>query len=99
DYTRELIASVPDPRHRLVTNKVDAAEEPLVKVENVSVHYGRKPFLAALRGRAHQGVVGNRAVSLTVNPGEILGIVGESGSGKSTLAKAMTGLNRFEGRI
>jgi len=99
DYTRELIAAVPDPRHRLVTTEIDAAKEPLVKVENVSVHYGRKPFFAALTGRAHQGTVGNRAVSLTVNPGEILGIVGESGSGKSKLAKAMTGLNRFEGKI
>jgi peptide/nickel transport system ATP-binding protein len=99
DYTRELIASVPDPRHRLVAGDIDVAEAPLIRIEEVSVHYGRKPFLAALTGRGYQGVLGNRAVSLTVNPGEILGIVGESGSGKSTLAKAMTGLNRFEGKI
>ena len=31
-------------------------------------------------------------VSLTVQPGAIMGLVGESGSGKSTLAKAITGL-------
>lgn len=99
EYTRELITAVPDPRHRLVSNQAPAASEPLVKVENVSVHYGRKPFLASLTGRAHERVTGNRAVSLSVHHGEILGIVGESGSGKSTLAKAMTGLNTFEGRI
>ncbi|WP_440408570.1 ATP-binding cassette domain-containing protein [Neorhizobium petrolearium] len=98
-YTRELIAAVPDPAHRLVKDDVVATDEPLVKVENVSVYFGRKPFFAALTGRKMDRVTGNNAINLVVNAREILGIVGESGSGKSTLAKAMTGLNRFEGRI
>jgi len=99
DYTRELINAVPDPARRLVNDDVAPTEKPLVEVEKVSVHFGRKPFLSALTGRKTERVTGNNAISLSISPGEILGIVGESGSGKSTLAKAMTGLNRFEGKI
>ena len=38
-------------------------------------------------------------VSLTVEPGQRIGIVGESGSGKSTLALAILGLIELPGRI
>ena len=48
----------------------------LVEIQNVSHHYGR-------------GSGGLRDVSLTVRPGERIGVVGRSGAGKSTLVKLM----------
>ncbi len=40
-----------------------------------------------------------RDVSLSVRPGEIVGIVGESGAGKSMTARAIMGLVRSPGRV
>jgi peptide/nickel transport system ATP-binding protein len=40
-----------------------------------------------------------RDVSITVNPGEVLGIVGESGAGKSTIGNAIINLIDPPGKI
>jgi len=98
-YTRGLLAAVPQPDQRLVEMPLDTTSKALLEVENISVRYGKKPFLGRLLGRKNTQFAGNHAINLSVQPGEILGIVGESGSGKSTLAKALTGLNPFEGEI
>lgn len=51
---------------------------PVLDISGLDVNYGRR---AALRG-----------VSLSVAPGETVGVIGETGSGKSTLARAVLGL-------
>ena len=45
--------------------------QPLLTIQDLSAGYGGKTVI--------------RDISLTLMPGEILGVVGESGSGKTTL--------------
>jgi ATP-binding cassette, subfamily B, multidrug efflux pump len=47
-----------------------------IEIENISHHYGR-------------GSGGLQSLSLTIKPGEKVGVVGRSGAGKSTLVKLM----------
>lgn len=71
-----------------VVTQPDIAQEPLLRIENLSVVYGahngwlrKKPGFKALD-----------SIELVLQRGQVLGVVGESGSGKSTLAKAIVGL-------
>ena len=65
----------------------DPASSSLLSVEDLAVHFPVR--MSAFDKRMLKAVDG---VSLTVNPGECLGLVGESGCGKSTLALAIMGL-------
>jgi oligopeptide/dipeptide ABC transporter ATP-binding protein len=65
---------------------IDVAGEPLVKLENLSVEFrasrakrfGRRPKFRAVDG-----------ITMTIRPGETMGLVGETGSGKTTLGRAL----------
>ncbi|WDR03455.1 ATP-binding cassette domain-containing protein [Devosia algicola] len=63
--------------------------KPILEVSDLNVHYdtGQGPAKAV------------NEVSLSLKPGERLGLIGESGSGKTTMATALMRLTRPPGRI
>lgn len=63
--------------------------EPLLKVENLKVHFPVKGGIM-MRARAYNKAVDG--ITLDIHPGETLGLVGESGCGKSTLGKTIVRL-------
>lgn len=65
--------------------QVSRAAEPILKLEDVSVSLGGRPLV--------------EHVSLSVAPGEIVGIIGPNGGGKTTLVKAILGLLPHSGSI
>ncbi|UUW91264.1 dipeptide ABC transporter ATP-binding protein [Pimelobacter simplex] len=94
-YTKTLLASVlrlpeagtqatPGPAVPAAAAIVADEVTPAVEFRDVHVHYG-----SSRRGRAFPAI---SDVSLTVAPGEVLGLVGESGSGKTTLGRLAAGL-------
>ena len=83
EYTRHLVASIPD------RDSFGGTEEEVLRLRDLNVFYEVNNGLFRKKGKKH--VIHD--VNLTARNGEILGIVGESGCGKSTLCKTILGLH------
>ncbi len=87
DYTRMLIGSVRKLGHKAeirVARKAPSPEQlPILQVRDLAMHFSTGSGKKKATTRAVDGV------SLSLLPGESLGIVGESGSGKTTMGRCL----------
>lgn len=90
----EVLATLPAVTSPLPDSTGDDHTEdptpPALEARDISVRYSSGRGLAALRRSSELSVLAE--VSLTVRPGEIVGLAGESGCGKSSLVAALAGL-------
>jgi peptide/nickel transport system ATP-binding protein len=90
-HPRQATASAAAATVRREPVTTAAADSPLLEIADVTKEFkvrSRRPFGRAGAVHAVSGV------TLSVYPGETLGIVGESGCGKTTMGRMMVGLER-----
>lgn len=86
-YTRALMASVPHLGLGTAVADTESRRDDATAallLDNVSIEYPKRGRVPAFRAVSE--------ASLSIQPGEVVGLVGESGSGKTTIARAIVGL-------
>ncbi|MCW3491737.1 ABC transporter ATP-binding protein [Microbacterium sp. SSM24] len=86
-YTKALMASVPHLGLGTAVADVESERDhatAALLLDNVSIEYPKRGRVPAFRAVSE--------ASLSIQPGEVVGLVGESGSGKTTIARAIVGL-------
>lgn len=94
EWSKKLLASLPDPAHRRALKQGPASEQPLLRVADLQVRFPRRRGLFGGPAGYLQAVDG---VSLELRQGQTVAVVGESGSGKTTLGKGVLQLVRPAG--
>lgn len=86
EWSKKLLASLPDPAQRRALKQGPALEQPLLRVADLQVRFPRRRSLFGGPAGYLQAVDG---VSLELRQGQTVAVVGESGSGKTTLGKGV----------
>ena len=95
-YTRQLMAATPKLGSG-APKPLRRPAQPVLEVEKLAVRF---PVQRGLLPGGHLDYHAVNGVSLSIAPGETLGLVGESGCGKSTLARAVLRLvEPSQGRV
>ncbi|MDE1153895.1 MAG: ABC transporter ATP-binding protein [Micavibrio sp.] len=92
DYTKMLLAAQP----KGTPQPFDPATAPILKAEDLKVHF---PVKTGIFRRTTDYVRAVDGISLTLRPGQTVGVVGESGSGKTTLGLAILRLLQSQGLV